>query len=99
MLPDSRKNADEITCLAKSKEIDSTFTFGASKIRSIVSCDVCNAPRCIFSMKAIGGPNSPSERQACKLDRWTDSGCACGNYVTVEGFYTQRKLSCGGSVE
>ena len=48
MLPDSRKNADEIMRLAKAKEIDSTFTFAASKVRAIVSCDVCNAPRYIF---------------------------------------------------
>ena len=50
-------------------------------------------------MKEIGGPKSPSERQACELDRCTESGYACGNEVTVEGFYVQRKLSCGGSVE
>ena len=50
-------------------------------------------------MKEIGGANGPSERQACELDRCTESGYACGNEVTVEGFYAQRKLSCGGSVE
>ena len=60
---------------------------------------VYNAPRCIFSMKEIGGANGPSERQACKLDRWKESGYVCGNEVTVEGFYAQRKLSCVGSVE
>ena len=48
MLPDSRKNADRIMRLAKAKYIDSTFTFSASKVGAIMSCDVCNAPRCIF---------------------------------------------------
>ena len=48
MLPDSIKNVDEITRLAKAKDIDSTLTFSASKVKSIVLCDVCNAPRCIF---------------------------------------------------
>ena len=38
-------------------------------------------------MKAIGGPNGPSERQAGKLDIWIEIGYACGNEVTVEGFY------------
>ena len=50
-------------------------------------------------MKSIGGPNDPSERQECELDQCTDIGYACGHDVTVEGFYAQRKLSCGGSVE
>ena len=50
-------------------------------------------------MKAIGGTNGPSKRQSCELDQWTESGYACGNQVTVKGFYAQRKLSCGGSVE
>ena len=50
-------------------------------------------------MKETGGPNGTSERQACELDGWTESGYACRNEVKVEGFYAQRKLSCGGSVE
>ena len=62
MLPDSKKTAKMITRLAKSKDIDFTFTLAASKFGAIVSCDVCNAPRCIFSMKAIDVPGSPSER-------------------------------------
>ena len=48
MLTDSRKNADEITRLAKAQEIDYNFTIAVSKVRAIVSCDICNAPRCIF---------------------------------------------------
>ena len=55
MLPDSRKNADEIMRLAKAKEIDYNFTSAASKVRVIVSCDACNSPRYFFSMKSIGG--------------------------------------------
>ena len=50
-------------------------------------------------MKDIGGANGPSERQACKLDRWKESVYVSGNDVTVEGFYAQRKLSYVGSVE
>ena len=45
MLPDSRRNTDEITRLANETEIDSTFTFDASKVMEIVSWDVCNSPR------------------------------------------------------
>ena len=45
MLPDSRRNAEGITCLTEAKLIDSAYAFAASKVRSIVSCDVCNAPR------------------------------------------------------
>ena len=48
MLPDSKKNADEITRLVKAKEIYSTFTFVVSNVRAIVLYDVCNAPHCIF---------------------------------------------------
>ena len=99
MLPESRKNADEVTRLAKAKEIRSTFNVAASKVRAIVSCDVCNAPRFIFSMKASGGPNVPSKLRAFELDRSTESGYACVNGVTVQGFYAQWKLSCGDSVE
>ena len=64
LLTDSRKNADDIMGLAKANEIDSTFNFSELNVRSIMLCDVCNGPRCIFSMKAIGGPNDSSERQA-----------------------------------
>ena len=79
MLTDSRKNADEITRLAKAQEIDYNFTIAVSKVRAIVSCDVCNTQRYIFSMRTTDGSKIPSERQACELDRWTESGCACGN--------------------
>ena len=48
MLPDSGKNDDETTRLVKAKEIDYIFTFSVSKIRAVVSCDVCNALQCIF---------------------------------------------------
>ena len=50
-------------------------------------------------MKEIGGPNGPSECQACKLYQWTESGYACVNEVIVERFYSHWKLSCVGSVE
>ena len=42
MLPDTSKNADEIMRLAKVKYIDFTLIFAASKVREIVSYDVCN---------------------------------------------------------
>ena len=48
MLPDSRKNTDEIMPLAKAKNSDSTLTFAASEVRAIVLCDICNASHYIF---------------------------------------------------
>ena len=42
--PDSKWNAKEITHLAKAKVVDSGYAFDASKLRSILYCDVCNAP-------------------------------------------------------
>ena len=50
-------------------------------------------------MKSIVGPSVPSERQSCEPDRWTESGYACGNEVTIEGCYAQRKFSCVGSAD
>ena len=44
MIPDSRKNSNDITRLNKARDIDSNLTFAASKVREIMSCDVCNAP-------------------------------------------------------
>ena len=53
ILPDSRRNTDEITHLNKAKEIDYTFTFAASKVRASVSGDVCNSPRLILKWNRL----------------------------------------------
>ena len=42
--PDSNWNAKDITYLAEAKVVDSDYAFAASKLRSILYCDVCNAP-------------------------------------------------------
>ena len=47
IIPDSRQNAKEISRLAEAKVVDSDYTFAASKVRVIVYCDVCTAPRCL----------------------------------------------------
>ena len=73
MLPDSRRNAEEITCLAEEKVLYSSYAFAASKARATFSCDVFYAPHCIYSKKAIGEPNGPRNLQACLLDQWTES--------------------------
>ena len=57
MLPASRQNAEEITHLAEEKVIYYAYAFSTSKLGEIVSRDVCNTPRCIYSMKAVGEPN------------------------------------------
>ena len=44
MLPDSRRNAEEITRIAEEKMIDSAYAFSASKVREMLSCGVCNVP-------------------------------------------------------
>ena len=76
IIPDSRQNAKEISRLAEAKVVDSDYSFAASKVRAILYRDVCNAPRCIYSKKAVGEPNVPSKLQACVLDQWTESGYA-----------------------
>ena len=77
MLPDSRRNAEDITRLAKEKVIYYDCAFAASNVMLIVSRDVCNTPSCIYSKKAVGEPNGPSKLQACVLNQWTESGYTC----------------------
>ena len=79
MLPDSRRNAEDITCLSEAKVIDSSYAFDASNLGSILSYDFCNAPRYMYSQKIVCEPNGPRKLQACVLNKWTDSGHACGN--------------------
>ena len=83
MLPDTRKNTKDITRLAEAKVIDYAYDFAISNVRAILSCDVCNEPRCIYSKKAAGKPNSAGKFQSCVLDQWTESGYVRVNEVIV----------------
>ena len=45
MLPDPRRNTEEIVRPSEAKVIDSAYAYATSKVRSIMSCDVCYVPR------------------------------------------------------
>ena len=85
--------------LAEAKVVHSDYTFAVSKLGEILYCDVCNAPRCIYSKKSMGEPNGPGKLQACVLDQWTESEYTCEKEVSVEGFYAQQKLSFSETVK
>ena len=99
IITDSRRNSKDITRLAEAKVIYYAYEFSESKIREIVSCDVCNSLRCIYSNKTVGEPNGPRKIQSYVLYQWTENGYIFGNEVTVEVLYVHRKLSCGDNVE
>ena len=69
MLPESRRNDKDITRLTKTKVIDSAYTFNTSKVKAIMSFDVCNALHCFYSKKTVGEINGPRKLQACVLDK------------------------------
>lgn len=99
-LPNPCDDDEEKKAIAKSKEIDKGRNFHKTRVRAIVPCDKCSAPRCIYSNKAIGVKGGPSTANKEELDRWFDrEGYICGKDVPSNGFYVMRKVRCGDFVE
>jgi hypothetical protein len=70
-----------------------------NKVRMVAECNDCGAPRCIFSMKAIGSKGGPTSEQAKKVQQQIEGGYTCGNTIDVENFAARESIWCGDPVE
>ena len=56
----------------------------ASKVRKVLKCSDCGAPRCVFSRYAINNPNGPSRKDMAALEKHVEeNGYKCGDLVRV----------------
>ena len=58
--------------------------FNWTKVRRILTCDDCSAPRCVFSQYAIGHEEGPTKKHLSILERYIEEhGYVCGDAVRV----------------
>lgn len=87
--------------IAKRKEMDKEKSFDRSKVRMVLICYGCGAPRCVYSNKMIGATGGPTKSDIEEVEQWSEGGYICGGKILDReaNLYVQRKLFCGDYVE
>ena len=98
-LPKAKEDNEEMKAIAFAAEEDKKFKFVATKVRAIVKCDDCGAPRCVYSNNGVGRKGGPTSAQKEHLEQWIEHGYICGNKVPIETFYIRQKIRCGAYIE
>lgn len=100
-LPTKKDNDEEKISIQRSKNIDKKFSFAASKVRSVVDCDHCGAPRCIYSSSAVGQLGGPSKKQIEDMEATLENGYICGDEIKDGNglLYARAANRCGTSIE
>ena len=58
--------------------------FNWTKVRHIMNCSNCSAPRCVFSKYAIGNAKGPTKKHMAILEKYAkDRGYVCGYSIRV----------------
>ncbi len=73
--------------------------FHASKVRGVLYCDTCSAPRCFYLTHCVGSRDGRNKQQLEQLLGRMENGYYCGYKIDENGFYYRRALWCGDFVE
>ena len=100
-LPASKKDEklNKSVQRAKKKDDKNKQAFASSKLRDWVTCDSCNARRCIYSMKSVGNKGGPTKDDKRDLENWKEIGYVCGNKPGARNYVMKRTIRCGDQVE
>ena len=81
--------------------MDKGKSFDRSKVRMVLICYGCGAPRCVYSNKMIGAKGGPTKSDIEEVEQWSEGGYICGGKILDREtkLYVQRKLFCGDYVE
>jgi len=86
---DGNKNSEETKAKeARDKKVKGDFNW--TKLRHILICDECSAPRCVFSKYAIGNAKGPTKEHMVILKKYVEEqGYRCGDAVRI---YSDGKM-------
>ena len=61
-----------------------TTEFNWTKVRHIMNCSNCSAPRCVFSKYAIGNAKGPTKKHMAILEKYVEEhGYLCGDAIRI----------------
>mmetsp|Transcript_14388 Transcript_14388/g.28841 ORF Transcript_14388/g.28841 Transcript_14388/m.28841 type:complete len:111 (+) Transcript_14388:47-379(+) len=66
-IPNPKLHSQEKRAVASAKAADKQRDFRASKIRGVLHCDTCSAPRCFYSTHCVGSRDEPNKQQLEQL--------------------------------
>ena len=103
-LPDLTKGDGEARRLKDDKEEDKEYSkmYKRTKVRGIVVCGNCAAPRCVYSNYEPGSTigKGPKKKHMERLDQYNeDGGYMCGADIPISILRAQKKHRCNAPVE
>ena len=93
---------DEKILLKNNRETDKRLTavfFHFSKMRQIIWCGECGAPRDVCSMFAFGRDKGPTQDDKDTLEQHIEKGYMCGESLDVPPFNLKEAHRCNVPVE
>ena len=70
------------------------------KLRENTVCETCGSRRCVYSNKAIGQKDGPTERKFDPVPQFLEKTYICGiNIPFKDGFYVKEALGCRDFIE
>lgn len=71
-----------------------------TKVRSIIRCVNCDAPRCVFSLHEVAATGGSERNDMMELQRLVeDESYICGDSVAINRLYVQKSHRCYEPVE
>jgi hypothetical protein len=75
---------DDIQKTRKARDTKLTKNVNWTKVRKVLTCDDCRAPRCVFSRLAVSNKGGPQKKHMTALERFVEqNGFKCGDVVRI----------------
>ncbi len=100
LIPNANDIPEEKKAVDADRQKDKEHSWNAKQVRLVAKCDECGAMRCIFSKRAVGLKNGPTQEDLEKLEGSLERGYICGGEILGgEYFYSRRALRCMDPIE